>query len=153
MLGVGYLYVGYLIKQHYPSIILNKLNLILMAVIWIISFKSSYLSLVQCYANPELLALVGALCGTYIAYTVSNKIALGDNILCSILTNLGRMTLLILCVHSIEDSIIPWKTYINYIELNHYLSNFIIIVIRVFIVISISLILQKFKLVQKIFNT
>lgn len=154
MLAVGYLYIGYLIKQHYPSIILkSKLNLVLMAAIWIVSFKSGYLSLVQCYANPDLLALTGALCGTYLAYVVSNSIAKKESKLCSRLTNLGRMTLLILCVHSIEDSIVPWKTYVNDIELNHYLSNCIIIFVRVFIVISIAFILQRFKLVQKIFNT
>lgn len=154
MLAVGYLYIGYLIKQHHPSIILNsKLNLIPIVAIWIISFKSGYLSLVQCYANPELLALTGALCGTYLAYAASNSIAQKESKLCSILTNLGRMTLLILCVHSIEDSLVPWKTYVNDIELNHYLSNCIIIFVRVFIVISISFILQKFKLVQKIFKT
>lgn len=154
MLGIGYLYIGYLIKQHYPSIILkSRLNLILMAIIWIISFKSGYLSLVQCYANPELLTLTGALCGTYLTYMVSNSISQKNSKLCSILTHLGKMTLLILCVHSIEDSIVPWKNYINDIELNHYLSNSIIIFVRVFIVISISFILQKIKFVQKIFNT
>ncbi|MFV0325722.1 MAG: acyltransferase family protein [Bacteroides xylanisolvens] len=154
MLGVGYMYIGYLLKQYHPSITFkNKFNLVLIAVIWIISFKSSYLSMVQCYAEPQLLALTGALCGTYIFYAISNSIALKDSRLCTTLTSLGKMTLLILCVHSIEDSIIPWKTYINEITLNHYLSNSIIIFVRIFIVLSISIILQKFKLVQKIFNT
>lgn len=153
MLGVGYLYIGFLIKQHHPTIILkSKLNLILITVIWIISFKSGYLSLVQCYAKPELLALVGAICGTYLIYIISNNIAKKENKLCSALTYLGRITLLILCVHSIEDRIVPWKTYINDIELNYYLSNSIIIFLRVFIVLSISIVLQRIRIIQKIFN-
>lgn len=153
MLCVGYLYIGYLIKQYHPSIILkSKLSWIIIAIIWIISFKSGYLSMAQCYANPELLALTGALGGTYFAYILSERIAHKEGKLCSILTHLGKMTLLILCVHSVEYNIVSWDALLNKIDLNYYLSNSIIILVRVLIVISISLILQRFKLIREIFN-
>ena len=50
MLGVGYMYIGYLMRIYYPTIILkDRLSWIIIAVIWMFSFKSGYLSLVQCY--------------------------------------------------------------------------------------------------------
>ena len=154
MFGVGFLYIGYLVKQHYPSITSrSKLELIPIAIIWIVGFKSGYLSVVQCYAKPELATLAGAVCGTYLAYVMSNHIAQKENKLCSIFTYIGRMTLLILCVHSIEDSVVPWQNYINNIDLNHYLSSSFIISIRILLVISFSWILLKIKIVQKIFST
>lgn len=153
MLGVGYMYIGYLMRIYYPTIILkDRLSWIIITVIWMFSFKSGYLSLVQCYANPELLALTGALCGTYLVYVISNHIAQRKDKMCRAFTELGKMTLLILCIHSIEDSIIPWKTYINNIALHHYVSNCIIIFVRVLVVISISVVLLKFKFIQKIFK-
>lgn len=154
MFGAGYLYIGYLVKQHYPSITSrSKLELIPIAIIWVIGFKSGYLSVVQCYAKPELATLTGALCGTYLTYLVSNYIALKETKLCSAFVHIGRMTLLILCVHSIEDSIVPWQNYINNIGSNYYLSISLIVSIRILIVISIAWGLQKIKLVQRIFNT
>ena len=153
MLSVGYIYIGYIIKKQYPTIIIkSKIAWLPLLIIWIMSIKSGFLSILQGYANPELITLLGAICGTYFAYVFStyltkNKIA--TTILCSI----GKLTLLILCIHAIEDILIPWQRIINAIPTSHCIAQIVITITRLTIVMGIVYSIKKIPLVKRIFNT
>lgn len=152
MLSAGYIYLGYIIKKYYPAIIVqSKIAWIPLFIIWIMSIKSGFLSILQGYANPELITLLGALCGTYFAYLLSiwlTKNKRATTIFCSI----GKLTLLILCIHTIEDILVPWQKIINEIPMYSNITQVIVTVVRLIAVMGIVYLIKNMSFIKKTFN-
>lgn len=150
-LGVLFFYIGYLIRQNNPSIIISSpFSLLFMAIIWIISIKSGFLSIFQCYASPEIVTLSGAFAGSYftylLAYYVNNKVGFVR----SLLIKIGQLTLLILCLHTIDNIFIPYDKIIN--EIGGGINIIFIISSRVILTFFLALVLSRIKIIKKIFN-
>lgn len=144
-LGSFYIFIGYLIRRYLPSIILSSTySVIPMAIIWLLSIKIGFLSILQCYLLPEIAALISAIFGTYFAYLVAYQLSKKSNFVEKVVVSIGRLTLLILCIHAVEDILIPWESF--------GIATPFIIVIRLIFALSIAYLLQRIRLIQWLFK-
>lgn len=149
-----YLYIGYLIKQYHPTIKLTaRFSWIILLIIWIMSIKSGFLSILQCYATPEIITLAGALAGTYFMYLLSVKIARTGNFLHNRLTEIGKLTLLILCIHAIEDILVPWQEWMQWSGIESgILKISLISIIRITAILAMTFLMKKIPFVRQLFK-
>lgn len=143
MVSVIFLYIGYIIKSHKNKTI-KKVNysLIPMFIIWIITIKSAFLSIVQCYFSSEILTISSAIFATYFTYIISIKIKhikIG-----LLLSSIGRTSLLLFCIHSIEYHFIEWNDLVN--------NTILCIFIRISFDLVFLYITVQNKIVRRIFS-
>lgn len=143
MVSVIFLYIGYIVKLHKHKII-AKINysLIPMFIIWVITIKSAFLSIVQCYFSSEMLTISSAVFATYFTYIISIKI---KHIKIGVpLSFIGRTSLLLFCIHSIEYHFIEWNDLIS--------NTILCIFIRISFDLVFFYISVQSKIIRKIFS-
>lgn len=109
--AVAYVYVGYLARQYD---VLGKLwrfpwvFIVLVAVWGIAIWKFSGFSMaLNDYGATPILAVFGAVCGTLCIVGLCRTLD-RINWLAIVLSRAGQATLAILCVHLLEDDVLPW---------------------------------------------
>nr|WP_304306296.1 acyltransferase family protein [Bifidobacterium catenulatum] len=112
MCAVAFLYIGYLAKQHDVLGLMQRFHWLWLAagVVWIvdIAFFGGMSMAMNDYGTKPVLAVVGSLAGTLCLVGISECI---DKVpvVGSALSLAGRSSLAILCVHLIEDDVLPWQ--------------------------------------------
>lgn len=98
-----------------------------------------------------ILQIIGALYGTYIFYKILTHIKTIQ--LKSFLSIIGRSSLLILCIHSIDWNMLYTTKLTNYIASgNLVISYFIDILLKLSFTYILFILLYKNTLIRKIYN-
>ena len=133
-----YLYVGYLFKQYYDKIKINKTILFLVSfMIWgiCLGFNLNIELAVRKYPF-YILSVIESLCASYCIIELC-KILCKTKFVKKTLMNIGKISIIILCVHSIECFLIDWKA----LPLNIY----IVALFRTIVVVLISFLFYVIK--------
>jgi fucose 4-O-acetylase-like acetyltransferase len=139
MTACSFVYLGYLMKQ---KDILSKLNnhaylWFILFTVWIIFIKrfSGFSVALNQYGETPVLAYVGSICGSLCILGLSMLIDKHLPYINAMLSNLGRHTLPLLCIHVIEDDVIPWNLVIHSLLSfnNGHGTSLIVFVIRIII--------------------
>lgn len=156
MFSVLFMYIGYIMKK--DNFFDKKLSFslqILMLGIW--TFSVCYgkpFSMVSMWIPNGFLNIVSAVCGTYFIVKLSQIIEKKVYLLKQPLINLGQNTLLILCVHLIILNYFPWNKLANMLTGSNLesLKVLIFLTINIILSLSISMLLNKIKLIHEIFH-
>lgn len=152
MMAAAYIYAGYAVKQYWPTVSLpSKIAWLPLLAVWAVSIKTGFLSLLQGYAQPELITLLGALCGTYFVYELS-VFVLRSQPVSAALESVGRLTLLIMCVHALEDLTVPWQQIAAQLPMPALAGQVLIAATRIVLVLGVSYALRPLPFVQRLFN-
>lgn len=147
-----YLYIGYLFKKYYSKIKINKALLFIIAfTIWGLCLGININIELAVRKYPfGILSVIESLCASYCIIELCKTF---DNtkFINLILTSIGKISLTILCIHSIEFFLIDWKS----LNINIYLIS----LMRVMTVLLVSLLfnnmitkitsLKKKKIIKK----
>lgn len=131
-----YLYIGYLFKQYYNKLNTNGTLLFVVAfMIWCIclGFNINIELAVRKYPY-YILSVVESLCASYCVIELC-KILCETKLIKNILMNIGRISLIILCVHSIECFLIDWRS----LSINIYVAA----LLRTVIVVAVSFVYNE----------
>lgn len=135
---IFYLYIGYWYQNEFDKLKVNKTYIfITMFLLWTISlgFKFNIEIAIRSYPYG-ILCIVQSLCGTYCIIELC-KLITNIDICKKIFAYIGKLSLIILCIHSIESSIIEWQN----IEIN----VFIVCIVRVILSILLALVFNCIK--------
>lgn len=135
---VFYLYIGYWYQNEFKKIKVNKTTcFIAMFLIWTfcLGFKFNIEIAMRSYPYG-LLCILQSLSASYCIIELC-KFFTNIDILKKLFSNIGKLTLIILCIHSIEQCLIEWKNY----EIN----VFIVCVFRVVLCILLSFLFNYVK--------
>lgn len=110
-----YIYLGYLVNSQKEvfrkaSLELKIVAMILSLAMWlefIYNFKSFWL--VHCDVGRGLVDLFGSICGCFIVLLISVALDKWGLFVGNALAYIGRYSLFVLCIHSIELNILPWN--------------------------------------------
>lgn len=102
MAATIFFFAGYYLKEEKLLKKINYMYMIFFLVIWFYCYKYyGNLAMVNC-SIPNVMTVIGALCGSgvilYISMLLENKLIIVGNIL----GHIGRMTMVMLCVHIFE---------------------------------------------------
>ena len=116
MCAVAFLHIGYLAKQMDLMDLMERFPWLwgIAAVIWLVSiiwFDGLSMAMNDYGARP-LIAVVGSLAGTLCIIGFS-KLADWLPGVGTVLSCAGRSSLAILCVHLVEDDVLPWRMYLD----------------------------------------
>lgn len=116
MCAVVFLYLGYLAKKFDMLSVVKRFPLVwaIAFIIWMVDIAlfGGMSMAVNNYGSRPVLAVIGSIAGTLCVVGLSQLIdripALG-----SALSSIGQASLAILCVHLIEDDVLPWQMYLG----------------------------------------
>lgn len=117
MCAVAFLYLGYLAKTYDVLGRVKRIPYIWVAalLIWIIdvvSFGGMSMAMND-YGSHPVLAVVGSMAGTLCVIGISQLL---DHMFLGGLSKLGQASLAILCVHLVEDDVLPWQMYLGFLR-------------------------------------
>lgn len=135
---IFYLYIGYWYQNEFKKIKVNKtICFIILFLIWAVSLGLKFNIEIAIRSYPYgILCIVQSLCGTYCIIELCKLIANID-ICKKIFAYIGKLSLIILCIHSIESSVIEWQN----IEIN----AFLVCIVRVILCILLALVFNYVK--------
>ena len=116
MCAAAFLYLGYLAKKHDVLGFVKRFPYVwaIAFVIWVVDIVlfGGMSMAVNNYGSRPVLAVIGSIAGTLCVVGISQLIdrvpALGNA-----LSSIGQASLAILCVHLIEDDVLPWQLYLG----------------------------------------
>lgn len=116
MCAAAFLYLGYLAKKYDVLGFVKRFPCIwaIAFVVWAVDimFFGGMSMAINNYGSRPVLAVIGSIAGTLCVIGISQLIdrvpALG-----SVLSSIGQASLAILCVHLIEDNVLPWQMYLG----------------------------------------
>ena len=116
MCAAAFLYLGYLAKKYDVLGLVKRFPFAwaIAFIIWVvdITFFGGMSMAVNNYGSRPVLAVIGSIAGTLCVVGISQLIdrvpAMG-----SVLSRIGQASLAILCVHLIEDDVLPWQMYLG----------------------------------------
>ena len=116
MCAAAFLYLGYLAKKCDLLGVVKRFPFAwaIAFIIWVVDimFFGGMSMAVNNYGSRPVLAVIGSIAGTLCVVGISQLIdrvpAMG-----SVLSRIGQASLAILCVHLIEDDVLPWQTYLG----------------------------------------
>ncbi len=120
MCAVAFLYLGYLAKKYDVLGMVKRFPYVwaIAFVIWVVGIVlfGGMSMAVNNYGSRPVLAVIGSIAGTLCVVGISQLIdrvpALG-----SALSSIGQASLAILCVHLIEDDVLPWQMYLGMLRM------------------------------------
>lgn len=153
-----FVYVGYLIGKEKDHIIkLGKetriICLIVMSVIWIafmVNFKDFWV--VICNFGNVPSDIFASICGTMVVLAISYFIDRYLKIISKFLSAVGKNSLLVLCVHTLEFNLFPNRVLPNIPFLDFRGQIIVMVILEIIIDIVIGLALSKIKVVRKAFG-
>lgn len=112
--SVLFMYIGYLLKTYKdrvdkippPIKAVGSLVALIISILFIKNFQS--FALVECDFGRGIIDIIGCLCSCWIVILISQFIDKHIHILKKIFINIGKQTLILLCVHIVELNLFPW---------------------------------------------
>lgn len=144
-----YYFIGYLLKSRSNGFVLSfpyTLIFVLLSLVSWIFF--SPLGVVDTNYQCFIINVLGSVGAIELIYILSKKIGLRSD--CNILSYIGRISLLVLCVHLIELDFDPIPNKITTLFTKNSVLLFIVIY-RIIITLILSAVLSKIKIVKQIF--
>ena len=157
MAAATFVYLGHLAHQlNLQKILIQYPWLwIIPSIAWVASIWrfSGFSMAVNQYGKIPLLTFLGALGGTVCVVGLSKLIDSNLPLINSALAKLGRYTLAILCVHLLEDDVLPWEIIIPRV-LNQFTSlaaTLIIFTVRLIFDLLMALCLHQIPVINRVF--
>lgn len=146
-----YFAFGYWAKLKFGKVPIRKGIFFICLFVTILSSFYGPLGLVSCYYPSLMLNLLGAFTGTYLVYCISYK--LNRTFLGTLLSKLGIISILILCIHIIDLNVlsIVLLRLVSLSNLSGIIRVMVIDLWHLIIPIVFSLLLYKKRLVQLIY--
>lgn len=143
-IGVGYMYTGQLIKKH--NLLFKKLP----THVWVILVSFTLISLlwgqiVMAYSiwKLGLIDIVGAGCFAFLLARANMLLNKYNNTLTDSLRKIGRYSLWIMCVHTVEAQGLFWGLFANHFGNHRYLAFFVIFAIRLCLVFTMCKVVSQ----------
>lgn len=153
-----FVYIGFLISKEKDHIAkLGKetkiICLIVMAALWIsfiVSFKDFWV--VTCNFGNGPSDIFASICGCMVVLALSYFIDRYLKIISRFLSTVGKNSLLVLCVHTLEFNLFPSRVLINIPFLDLQGKILVMVILQIVIDIVIGLALSRIKVVRKAFG-
>lgn len=145
MTATLFLYIGYWLRQHKDGE-RKRIFIPICVIIWAVAFCVSYLNgnmsmASNKFPNP-IINIVGAICGSYLIICLSRRLE-RTNLICKFLTFLGENSLLVLCVHLVEQKILPWSIIYGIIP-NTYVAYIVVYGCKIIWATGMVILIRKF---------
>ena len=148
MIAQFFVYAGYLMKK---KKFLEKQKpaaaVVVLTVVWIAgslyTFRNHLCDLSMYEFGNGMPAVLCSLCGTILVIEAGIRINAIDNILIEKAGQLGRYTMWILCVHSFEATVVPWRYLFQIVPQNSLAGCLTQFILRCLFIFSICFILKK----------
>ncbi len=120
MCAVAFLYLGYLAKRFDVLGVVKRFPFVwaIAFIIWVVDIVlfGGMSMAANNYGSRPVLAVIGSIAGTLCVVGISQLI---DRVpvLGSALSSIGQASLAILCVHLIEDDVLPWQLYLGVLRM------------------------------------
>lgn len=136
-IGIGYLYLGQQIKKQ--DWLFKKLPVSVWCVtisLALISFLFGQVSMVHSVWKLGLIDIAGAGCGAFLLVKATMLLNRYQNPFFDKLRRIGRYSLWIICIHTVESQCLPWYLYVDAFRQHPWPAFLILIVIRFFLIFA-----------------
>lgn len=119
LVGFFFLYSGYYLKK--KKLLDTKIHpgiYLLMVVCWGFSVLFGSMDLSTYHMKYGVVSAIGSLCGSFLVIKIFLHLNLVENKVFDWIKWIGRYTMWILCIHSVEAAVVPWKILFKYVEQN-----------------------------------
>lgn len=110
-------YSGYIIKK--KKLLEKTISpgvFVLLSSSWVISILYGSMDFGTYNMKYGFLSLVGSLCGSFLVIKLFLLLNSIENVLFDAIKWIGRHSMWILCIHSVEAAVVPWKILFSYIS-------------------------------------
>ncbi len=117
--GFFFVYGGYQMKK--KKLLEKRLSWgtgILIAGVWVLSIIYGSMDLAVYKMDHGLLSLPGSLCGAYLTIRLFLHLNCFEHVILDKIRWMGRYSMWILCIHSVEGTVFPWKVLFAFIPQN-----------------------------------
>ena len=145
-----YVYVGYLIKK--KKLLDKKLHFgvyIFLAAIWLLIVNVGSLDFYFYNVKYGIISVIGSLCGAFLLIKLFLYINLLEWKALDGIRWVGRYSMWFMCIHALEGAIFPWKFLFAYVEKGRWTGTLLQFVLRVLLILSVCIMLQKFQMYYK----
>ena len=150
MVSVIFMHIGYRYKNYRYSV--SPFFLICCLLLWVSGLFFDEFSLESNTFPLLFVSIIIAVSGTWLMFWISNIKTIRSRIL---LQYFGNISMLVLCVHTLESQIQPWGHLYRIIELNDpimsFLWSFICAILRLFVTLTITYYMSKIGIIRKYF--
>lgn len=114
-IGTFYLYFGYRIKK--KKLFEKKIPfpiLIIMLLLWLWAILYGSMDLAFYDVKYGIFSILGCLAGSYLVIRMFLYLNVYENKFMNVIRTIGRHTMWILCIHSVEAAVVPWKVLFRF---------------------------------------
>ena len=117
--AVLYMYVGYLARKHEDRIrkVANKAWPVAFLVWFVFIYKFISFSLVRCDYGRGIIDILASLCACYCIFFISERLDRLQWRAIDILADIGRYSLIILCIHLVEMDLVDWWAVVERLQM------------------------------------
>lgn len=157
MTASAFVYLGHLGRQINMSKLMGRYPWlwVIPLALWTASIRrfSGFSMALNQYGEQPLLTFLGALGGTLCVVGLSKLIDKYIPMFNSVLAKLGRHTLALLCVHLLEDDVLPWDIIIPYmlVRFSPLTATLTIFFVRLAFDLAMTLCLYRIPVVNRVF--
>lgn len=141
--------VGYMLK--YKNVFSYKIKtpeLLLIVFVGALSVYSGSMSMARCYYGFWPVNVFAAIGFTLVIYRISEVISCKLIHSNRLLAYIGRISIVVLCVHELEFFFMPLSLFHNLLEYSQQID----IIIHLFVALAVSLVIAQFSFVRKMFS-
>lgn len=153
-----FLHIGYLCREHKIFDNISWQKVIAAIIIWILSRQSVLwefpMDIGRTYFNNAFVTILGACSGSYVIICISKSLTkFLNNAVIEVFHYWGRYSLVFLCLHSFELSMIPWSNIFSIIPIEKInFQNYIIVILKLVWATSGIIISLRSKYARMIFG-
>ena len=117
--AVLYMYVGYLSRKHEARIrkIINKAWPVTFLIWFTFIYTFTSFSLVRCDYGRGIIDILASLCACYCIFFISERLDRLQWRVIDILAEIGRYSLIILCIHLVEMDLFDWWAVVDRLQM------------------------------------
>lgn len=147
-IGFFFLYAGYQIKK--KKLLDKQLPVwgwAVLVILWAAAAWFGTMDLAFGDAKGGILTACGCICGVFIMIRIFLHVNLWENKLTDALKWVGRYTMWILCIHSFEKAVFPWKILFRFVDeysIAGVIAQFVLRFIMIWIIVQIMIRMQKY---------
>ena len=150
MIAQLFVYVGYVIKKE--KLLEKKLPVIwagVLALIWLIagclSSREAICDLATYRFGNGMPAVLSSFCGSFLIIKAGVQLSRVENVFIEKLGTIGRYTMWILCIHSFEGAVIPWKYLFRLVGEESFAGGLLQLILRGCFIFCGCICLKKFS--------
>lgn len=151
MIATAYVYFGYQMKK--KKLLEKKLSIyiiLFMLALWCFCIYFGAMDLALFDVRLGIVDVLGSLCGAFLIIKLSVWINQFELHIFEPIMTIGRYTLWILCLHSLEMSVVPWRILFRFVEQDTLVGNFVWVICRCIFIFIGCCFLKNWPKIKKI---